>query len=44
VGRLVGNVTFPVVTKAGAFGGPDAFVDAVSRLRSEPGPHHTEES
>jgi uncharacterized protein YgbK (DUF1537 family) len=44
VGRLVGNVTFPVVTKAGAFGGPEALVDAVSRLRSEPGPHHTEES
>ena len=44
VGRLVGNVTFPVVTKAGAFGGPEALVDAVARLRSEPGPHHTEES
>jgi uncharacterized protein YgbK (DUF1537 family) len=54
VGRLVGDVAFPVVTKAGAFGGPDALVEAVTGLRSgarpsgrdpaEPTPHHTEES
>lgn len=35
VGRLVGAVACPIVTKAGAFGGPSALVDAVIRLRPE---------
>jgi D-threonate/D-erythronate kinase len=35
VGRLVGAVAWPIVTKAGAFGGPTALVDAVIGLRPE---------
>jgi D-threonate/D-erythronate kinase len=41
VGVLSGSRPYPVVTKAGAFGGPDALLDALRTLSDEPGEEPT---